>query len=153
MKLQYKKKLVWIIMGLVWLGLTIFIFFKYIPNAPDAYQVQRTLLLMGLGVVITAYYFCMPLLTYAKIDDEKILLYRNGGLIKTKIYKENLVCCRVQRKDLEFHVGNERSHAIHLDWCNMEEVIPFIKEIQKTNVVYEGNGNTILDLNEIDKLV
>ncbi len=150
MKVKYKFSIIWVIMAIIWFAITLFVYQKYIPNAPDEYLMVRIITLVILPISIGLYYLAMPLINYCTLDDNMITIHKNAVVFRYKIKRDELECCRVNRNDLEFYTVKDKSFAIHLDWSNKEQVIQLIKKLQSFTQVYEGNTQTSIDLKDFD---
>lgn len=152
MKVKYKNILTWKIMALVWFALAGFVYIRWVANAPDEFLIQRAVFVLGLVIIIGIYYLMMPRISYVILDEQRISIHKSSVIIRQKIKKENLECCRVKERDLEFYLKNGKSYAIHLDWCEKDQVIAFIRKLQAFVNVYEGNTNKSVNLKDIDSI-
>jgi len=139
-------------MAVVWFALAGFVYIRWVANAPDEFLIQRAIFVLGLVILIGIYYLLMPRINYIISDDEKISIHKSSVIIRQKIKRADLECCRVKDRDLEFHLKNGKSYAIHLDWCDKEQVISFIRKLQANVNVYEGETHTNINLSNIETL-
>jgi len=152
MKVKYKVSPIWLSMAGLWVAITIFLYFKYMPNTEPEYFAPRFFSLVIMPLAVAIYYFLMPKISYLTLDDEKISIHRNAVIIRTNIKRDDLDCCRVERNDLEFYTKKGKSHAIHLDWTNRDEAIGLITKLQSFTQVYDGGTNRQVNLNDITPL-
>lgn len=150
MKVKYKNILTWKIMAIVWFLLTGFAYFRWVKNPPENLVVERVFLLLGLTLLIGIYYLSMPKISYCTLKDQKISIHQSSVIIRRTIKLEQLDCCRVSKRDLEFYLKNGRSFAIHLDWCQRDQAIELIKALQSSVMVYDGNTQRSIKLNNIE---
>lgn len=152
MNVKYKPSIIWVVMAVLWAAITFYIYQKYIPNAEAEYLLPRLILVIILPLIISVYYLAMPLINYCTLTDTHISIHKSAIILRTKIKRSDLECCRVQRRDLEFYLKNGKNYAIHLDWSNREQAIALIKKLQSFTPVYESNSNRNIDLKNIDVL-
>jgi hypothetical protein len=139
-------------MAIIWFAITVFVYQKYIPSAPEEFLIVRIITLVILPLSIAFYYLAMPLISYCTLTDDMITIHKNAVVFRYKIKREELDYCRVNRRDLEFYNTKGKSIAIHLDWSNRAQVIQLIKKLQSFTQVYEGNSQRNIDLKNIDVL-
>lgn len=152
MKVKYKVSPIWLSMAGLWVAITVFLYFKYMPGTEAAYVAPRFFSLVIMPFSIAVYYFLMPKISYLTLDEEKISIHKNAVIIRTNIKISELDCCRVERNDLEFYTKKGKSHAIHLDWTNRDEAIALIKKLQSFTQVYDGGTNRQVNLSDIKPL-
>jgi len=149
---KYKPSIIWVIMGILWSAITVYIYQRYIPSTDPEYLLVRLITLVILPGLIAIYYFAMPLINYCKLTDKEISIHRSALIFRNKIKRENLDCCRIQRRDLEFYQKDGKNYAMHLDWSDREQAIALIKKLQSFTNVYEGNSKKSINIKDIETL-
>lgn len=152
MSVKYKPSIIWIIMAILWTAITVYIYQRYIPSTDPEYLLVRIITIVILPALIALYYLTMPLISYCKLTEKKISIHKSAIIFRNTIKREDLECCRIHRRDLEFYHKNGKNYAMHLDWSNKEQTIELIKKLQSFTNVYEGNSQRIIDLKDIDTL-
>jgi len=152
MKVKYKLNPVWIIMGIIWTAISIFLYFKYIPDSEAEFSQIRMVTLVALPALVAIYYYLMPLINYCKVTDRNVAIHKSMIIFTYKIKREDLACCRVLGRDLVFYSHKNKDYAIHLDWSNKEQVIDLIKHLQSFTQVYDGNSKRSININDISTL-
>lgn len=123
MKVKYKLSLTWIILAILFIVLTVFLYSKY-SYLTDANNLQIFLLLPAL---ISIYYFLMPTINYIRIKDDELFLHKSFVIFTHKIKLSDIHHCKLMRKDLVIFTNNEDVYPIHLDWSKKEPMIAFVK--------------------------
>lgn len=152
MKVKYKLSPIWLTLGIIWAAISVYLFSRYIPDADPDYYLRRMITIVGLPILLSIYFFLMPLISYLKIDKDKILIHKSVIVFNFKIKRENLLNCRIMGRDLVFYTKNDQTFSVHLDWCNKKEVVKAIKHLQSFTMVYEGNTNNSINLSTIESL-
>ena len=149
MKLKYKMTSTWFIMGIVWAAISVFLFFKYLPNTDPQYFLIRMISLVALPVLISIYYLAMPLITYANVTEDKIIIHKSIIIFNFKMDRKNIDYCRALNRDLVFYTKDDKVYTIHMDWVKKEELVNFIMYLQSFINVYEGNTKTKVNLEHL----
>ncbi len=144
MKVKYKFSVTWLLMGITWFFLTIYLYFKMIPNS-EAYFNIRMLFMVGLPILISIYYFCMPLIQYISSDGKEIRIHLKIIFIKKKIKINELVCIRIKDKDMVF-ITNKEEFPIHLDWIKKQDAKNLITYFSNYTKIFEGNTNDVIKI-------
>lgn len=150
MKVKYKGIITWKVMAALWFVFSVFVYYRWIATASEEYALIRVFSVLALTILIGVYYLSMPLINYVTLSNDKISIHQSSIIIRRRIKLEQLDCCRVSKRDLEFYLKNGRSFAIHLDWCNREQAIALIKKLQSTVNIYDGNSQRNINLKDID---
>ncbi len=152
MRVKYKPSIIWVIMAILWAAITVYLYQRYIPSTDPEYLLVRIVTIVILPGLIALYYLAMPLISYCKLTDKEISIHKSAFIFRNKIKRDDLECCRVHRRDLEFYHKNGKNYAIHLDWSDREQAIALIKKLQSFTNVYEGNSQRNIDIKDIDTL-
>lgn len=152
MKVKYKKSMIWFALAIIWFGMTIFLYQKYIPSAPEESLVRQFVALVVVPALVGVYYLLMPMINYCTLTDTHIKIHKSAIIIQQKIAKEKLDYCRVTGRDLEFVLKDGKIYGLHLDWCIKAEAIQLVKKLQSFTMVYDGHTTRSIDLKDIDVL-
>ncbi len=144
MKAKYKFSATWLLMGITWFFLTIYLYLKMIPNS-GAYFNIRMLFMVALPILIAIYYLCMPMINYISADNKEITIHLKIVIIKKKIKMNELICIRIKDKDMVF-ITNKEEFPIHLDWIKREDAKNLVKYFSNYTKVYEGNTNDLIKI-------
>lgn len=149
MKLKYKLSQTWLTMGIIWGAISVYLFFRYLPNSAEQFFFIRMVTLVALPILIAIYYFVMPLISYVRVTEDKIIIHRSVIIFNFKIDRKNLDYVRMLNRDLVFYTKDDKVNSIHMDWVNRKDLIDFIKYLQSFVNVYEENSKIKVDANQL----
>lgn len=149
MKLRYKFNLTWLFMGLLFLGIAAFLYLTKLPEPGSEFYNKQLTFFVFLPVLISIYYFCMPLITYVKVTDKVIRIHKNSIIFAYKIDRNKLSFCKTSNRNLVFYMKDDKNYSMNMDWVDLEKLLDLIYHLQSFTAVYEEGTKTAVDVEKI----